>query len=125
MQRLHVLLVEDDDDTRALYGLMLLKAGFHVSTVRSGIEALALMQANRPDVVVTDLAMPMLDGVQLIRLIRGRNDYADLPLIAMTVYGEKLRQLATEAGANMAMDKPISEAEMYEAVVSVMPSEGN
>ena len=123
MRRLHVLLVEDDYDARALYGIMLLRAGYQVSTVQNGFEALALMQENRPDLLITDLAMPVLDGVELIKIVRGKNEYADLPLLAMTGHGNQIRQLATEAGANKAMDKPISESEMREAIASVLSSE--
>ena len=123
MRRLRVLLVEDDYDARSLYGIMLLRAGYQVSAVQNGFEALALMQENRPDLLITNLAMPVLDGVELLKLIRSKNEYADLPMLAMTAYGEQIRQLATEAGANKAMDKPISESEMREAIASVLSSE--
>jgi CheY-like chemotaxis protein len=120
MRRLHVLLVENDDDARTLYGFMLVKAGFQVTAVKNGFEALAVMQEHRPNLVITDLAMPVLSGVELIKLIRNRDDYADIPMIAMTAHGEKIRRLATAAGANKAMDKPISEGELCEAIDIVL-----
>ena len=123
MRRLHVLLVENDVDARSLYGFMLFKAGFQVSTAQNGFEALAVMQERRPNIIITDIAMPVLSGVDLIKLVRSREEYADLPLIAMTGHGEKIRRLATAAGANKAMDKPISEVEMREAIESVLPLE--
>jgi CheY-like chemotaxis protein len=64
--------------------------------------------------------MPVLSGVELIKLIRSRDDYAHLPIIAMTAHGEQIRKLATAAGANKAMDKPICETEMREAIASVL-----
>jgi adenylate cyclase len=120
MRRLYVLLVENDDDARSLYGFMLVKSGFQVAAVKNGFEALAIMQERRPDLVITDVAMPVLSGVELIKLVRSKDDYMGLPLIAMTAHGEKVRQLARAAGANKAMDKPISEAEMREAIDSVI-----
>jgi CheY-like chemotaxis protein len=120
MPRQHVLLVENDDDARSLYGFMLVRAGYQVTAVKNGFEALALMQECLPDLLITDIAMPVLSGVGLIKLIRGREDFADLPMIAMTGHGEKIRRLATEAGANQTIDKPISEEEMRRAIDSVL-----
>ncbi len=70
MRRLKILLVEDDDDARALYGYMLASAGYKVKAVRNGLEALAEIQVNRPDVVVTDIAMPVLSGLDLIVAVK-------------------------------------------------------
>jgi DNA-binding response OmpR family regulator len=54
MRRLKILLAEDDDDLRALYGYMLAAAGYKVNAVRNGLQAFAEIQLNRPDVVVTE-----------------------------------------------------------------------
>ena len=66
MRRLKVLLVEDDDGARLLYCYMLALAGYKVSAVRNGLEAFAEIQVNRPDLIVTDIAMPVLSGLDLI-----------------------------------------------------------
>src|SRR5262249_12488128 len=65
-RRLKILLAEDDDDLRALYGYMLAAAGYKVNAVRNGLEAFAETQVNLPDVIVTDIAMPVLNGLDLI-----------------------------------------------------------
>jgi len=121
MRRLKVLLVEDDEGARLLYCYMLAAAGFKVNAVRNGLEALAEIQLNRPDVVVTDIAMPVLSGLDLIVTVRSHDEFADLPVVAITSFGEKLREQAREAGATDAIDKPIditSMREVIEAAVS-------
>lgn len=116
MGRLQILLAENDDDTRDLYSFMLASAGVQVMAVRNGLEALTALQEGRPDLILTDVAMPVVSGVELIEIVKSRADYADLPVIAMTSHGEKIRRLALSAGANLAMHKPIKYDELREAI---------
>jgi len=116
MQRLSVLLVEDDDDIRALYGYMLASAGYKIKAVRNGLEAFAEIQVNRPDVVVTDIVMPVLNGLELIVAVRSNDELADLPVVAMTSSGENLREEARTAGATDVIAKPTELAKMREVI---------
>ena len=116
MRRLKVLLAEDDDDLRALYGYMLLTAGYKVNAVRNGLEALAEIQVNRPDVVVTDITMPVLSGLDLIVAVGADDELADLPVVAITSFGEGLCKLARAAGATDAIDKPTEAERMREVI---------
>jgi CheY-like chemotaxis protein len=121
MRRLKILLAEDDDDLRSLYGYMLLAAGYKVNAVRNGLEALAEIQVNRPDVVVTDITMPVLNGLDLIMAVRSNDEFADLPVVAITSFGEDICELARAAGATDAIDKPTDVTrmrEMIEAAIS-------
>ncbi|MBO0861073.1 MAG: response regulator [Chloracidobacterium sp.] len=125
MRRLLILLAEDDDDLRSLYGYMLLAAGYKVSAVRNGLEAFAEIQVNRPDVIVTDIAMPVLNGLDLIVAIRSHEELADLPIIAITSFGEGIRELALALGATNAIEKPTDLERMrteIEATVSLSTS---
>jgi CheY-like chemotaxis protein len=127
MQRLNVLLVEDDADARGLYGYMLALAGYKVKAVRNGLEAFAQIQVDRPDVIVTDLAMPILSGLDLIMAVRSNDELADLPVVAITSFGENLREQARAAGATEAIDKPTELArirEVIDAAVSRPHQEG-
>jgi CheY-like chemotaxis protein len=116
MQRLKILLVEDEDDSRALYAYMLASAGYKVKAVRNGLEAFAEIQVNRPDVIVTDIAMPVLSGLDLIVAVRSDDEFADLPVVAITAFGEKIREQAREAGATESIDKPTELARMREVI---------
>jgi len=116
MRRLKILLAEDDDDLRALYGFMLATAGYKVNAVRNGLEALAEIQVNRPDVLVTDMAMPVLNGLDLIASVRSNDEFADLPVVAITSYGKEIRELARAVGATNAIDKPTELERMREVI---------
>jgi CheY-like chemotaxis protein len=116
MRRITVLLVEDDADARALYAYMLALAGYKVKAVSNGLEAFAEIQVDRPDVIVTDIAMPVLSGLDLITAVRSNDELADLPVVAITSFGENLREMARVAGATDSIDKPTELARMREAI---------
>jgi CheY-like chemotaxis protein len=116
MRRLKILLVEDDDDVRALYSYMLAAAGYRVKAVRNGLEAFAEIQINRPDVIVTDILMPGVNGVDLIAAVRSNDEFADLPVVAITSCGESIREEARTAGATVVIDKPTEIARMREVI---------
>mgnify|MGYP003577460973 CR=1 FL=1 len=116
MRRLTVLLVDDDDDARALYVYMLASAGYKVKAVSNGLEALAEIQVNRPDVLVTDILMPVLSGLDLIAAVRSDGEFSDLPVVAITSFGVEFRDQARAAGATDAIDKPTEEERMREVI---------
>ena len=120
MRRLKILLAEDDDDLRALYSYMLAAAGYSVNAVRNGLEAFAEIQVNCPDLIVTDIAMPILSGLDLIQAVRSNDEFADLPVVAITSFGEKLREQARAAGATDAIDKPTDIARMREVIETAL-----
>ena len=119
--RYSVLLVEDDDDLRTLYGFILANAGFQVKAVRNGLDALAELQSHCPDVIITDLAMSVVDGITLIEIIKSRAELANIPVIAMTAYGQTLQRLAKSAGADLAVAKPAESRSICDLVTSVLP----
>lgn len=121
MQGLKVLLVEDDGDMRGLYCYLLAKEGCHVKAVRNGLEAITAIEENRPDIVITDIAMPVFGGLHLIKAIRAHHDYADLPILAVTAFSEHFHEQAIEAGANHAIGKPTEVTTLREAIRIVMP----
>jgi len=120
MHRLNVLLVEDDADARALYGYMLALAGYRVKAVSNGLQAFAEIQVNRPDLIVTDVAMPIISGLDLIMTVRSDDELADLPVVAITAFGENLREQARAAGATDAIDKPTELERMREVIEAAM-----
>jgi two-component system cell cycle response regulator DivK len=116
MSKLKVLLVEDNDSARELYGYMLVSAGYKVTAVRNGLQAFAEIHVERPDLIVTDIAMPVLSGLDLILAVRSNDELADLPVIAITAFGKKLREQAMAVGATAAIDKPAELAKMREVI---------
>lgn len=101
---------------RGLYSFLLSSEGYQVKAVRNGLQAITEMQANRPDVVVTDIAMPVFSGLELIRAIRAHHELADLPVLAVTAFTEDFRERALEAGADDAIEKPTELEELCGAI---------
>ena len=81
-----ILVVDDDSDSREYMALALEEEFEEVRTAEGGIPALLAMEASLPDLVVTDLRMPEMDGLELLRLIRER--WSDVPVILVTVEQE-------------------------------------
>ena len=110
---LEVLLVDDQPDARELLALVLERAGAAVATAGSADEVLALLDDGaRPDVLVSDIGMPKIDGYELIRRVRGRRDpHASVPAVAVTGFAaadDRVRAL--EAGFQEHMAKPVDVA---------------
>jgi two-component system, cell cycle response regulator DivK len=99
---------------------MLALAGHRVKAVSNVLQAFAEIQVNRPDLIVTDIAMPVISGLDLITAIRSNDELADLPVVAITAFGENLREQARAAGATDAIDKPTELARMREVIDSAM-----
>jgi CheY-like chemotaxis protein len=83
-----VLVVDDSDTARALLVRTLERAGFEVAIARDGAEGAAAALHLRPAVVVTDLDMPVMDGHQLLRLLKNEPSTAAIPVVILTSHGE-------------------------------------
>ena len=81
-----VLLVEDDQDGRRMYADWLKNAGFRVDEAHNGLQALERALDSRPQIVVTDLNIPGIDGFELTRRLRQDSRTRDVPVIAVTGY---------------------------------------
>ena len=113
-----VLLVEDHIDSRAMYAEYL-RLDFHVVEAGDGVAALELMEHTFPDVVVTDLALPRMDGFELIARIRGDHRLRDVPVIALSGYaGTEHEDRARQAGSDLVLMKPCLPERLAEAVAS-------
>jgi two-component system OmpR family response regulator len=84
---IHVLLVEDDDDNRELMGEVLEAAGFAVTSAASGAEGLAVLGKSAVDVVVTDVGMPGMGGLEMARAVKGIAPA--VPVIVVTGWAER------------------------------------
>jgi CheY-like chemotaxis protein len=81
-----ILLVDDYLDALEVWDVYLRSVGFNVLTAADGHQAVATVEAQRPDLVVMDLNLPGLSGVEVARVLRSREETRDLPLIAVTGY---------------------------------------
>ena len=117
-----VLVVDDDGDARDLLCTILQRGGASVTTTASVSEAIAAFDANRPDVIVSDIEMPEEDGYSLIRRIRKRGPGAggSVPAAALTAYASASdRMKVLGAGFNIHVAKPVQPAELSIVVASL------
>ena len=121
LRGLRVLVVEDDDDSRSLMEDCLATAGATTVVATSVAEALALVHAQPPHVLISDIGMPQEDGIALIRRIRSMpvEKGGDVPSIAVTAYADaESRHAAEEAGFQVYLTKPVSREALIAAVQS-------
>jgi PAS domain S-box-containing protein len=116
---LHVLVVEDDSDTRAAIAAMLAEAGANVTAVASSQEALSALEGAHPDVLLADIGLPDKDGYHLLSEVRARPPGAGgaIPAVAVTAYasGEDRRR-ALSVGFQEHLAKPIDPGSMVNAL---------
>ncbi|WP_445251627.1 PAS domain-containing protein [Microcoleus sp. LAD1_D1] len=116
---IHILVVDDEVDSREFVAFVLEQAGAIVTNVASGIEALQAFSQAVPDIIVSDIGMPEMDGYMLMRQIRSLplEQCGQIPAIALTAYaGEMDRQQAIAAGFQRHLAKPIDP----DAVVAIV-----
>lgn len=103
-----VLIVEDDLSTRALYRDYLTHCGFRIADAHNGHQALAKAQELRPNVVLTDLAVPGMDGFEFCRALQQSEDTRAIPILAVTGHSEYLEQpdRFRQAGILRVLTKP-------------------
>lgn len=102
-----ILIVEDDRDTRQFYSDAFARSGFLIDQAHNGHQALEKAQKSLPDLIVTDIAVPGLDGIELCRRLRADPRTRGIPLLAITGYGDRqYLDRAKLAGANHVMTKP-------------------
>lgn len=108
-----ILVVEDHPDSRDLLALYLRMQGYTVYTAEDGSEGLRLVQLDCPHLIITDLSMPHMDGVAMIKRVRQLPECHVTPIIVMTAYGQDEEAAAIKAGADLTVGKPIE----YEALI--------
>jgi len=105
---LRVLVVEDYEDTRFLMRLELEKRGFRVFEATDGEQGAALAAQERPDIVLMDIGLPNIDGIEATRRIRGDSSMRDVLIVALTAHHEtEYRAQALNAGCDAYLTKPI------------------
>jgi two-component system alkaline phosphatase synthesis response regulator PhoP len=113
-----VLVVDDDVKTVELVKLYLNRDGYHVLTAYDGIEALRIARENHPDLIVLDLMLPGIDGLEVCRILRAESDVPIIMLTAKTTDQDKLTGLGL--GADDYVTKPFSPRELAARVRAIL-----
>ena len=102
-----ILVVDDSDDTREMMAKLLELEAFTVITAEDGRAGLNIADTELPDLIITDVHMPIMNGIEMIRQLRKRPGFGGVPIMAITAYGNGVAKEALEAGADRAATKPV------------------
>jgi CheY-like chemotaxis protein len=103
-----ILVVEDFEDSRYLLKFQLEQLGYEVLQAEDGQEAIQMVKYNAPDLILMDIALPIVDGLTATRFIRDHLDQkSEIPIIAFTASGHSIYQDAMTAGCNEVVGKPL------------------
>lgn len=113
---LKMLIVDDDAFIAIMLKDFFKGQDYEIFTAADGEAALALCLEKRPDFIITDLMLPQMSGVELIKRLRGMHDFAVTPIIALTAGSSVMRDAAKDAGAHMVLEKPIRRIDLQQKV---------
>jgi two-component system phosphate regulon response regulator PhoB len=120
-----VLIVDDDPDIVKLVRYNLVHAGFNVEAASTGREALKLIHKLPPDLVVLDVMLPDVDGLEVCRMLRQQQPSRRIPILMLTAKGEEIdRVVGFELGADDYVSKPFSPRELVLRVKSILRRSG-
>jgi DNA-binding response OmpR family regulator len=116
-----VLVVDDEASIVRMVSKHLEGAGFEVAAARNGAECLLAVESQRPDLVILDVIMPVMDGFQTLRTLREKSDTQDLPVIMLTARREDEDILRGLMGrADLYLTKPFDTTELILAVKRIL-----
>ena len=119
-----ILIIEDQEDNRAIMRDLLTGAGFELIEAVDGEEGVKLAQSERPDLILMDIQLPIIDGYEATRQIRAIVDLKSIPIIAVTSYALSGDEAKTRAaGCNGYVAKPFSPRQLLAKVRELLPGE--
>ncbi|PXX43826.1 response regulator [Undibacterium pigrum] len=112
-----VLVVDDDEMLASYYEAILSSAGMHVKAINDPVEVLDALKKFKPELVLTDLNMPVCNGLEMAQIIRQNNRYLDIPIVFLSSDTQK-EMLAIETGADDFLSKPIDPEKLISTIAS-------
>ncbi len=120
-----VLLVEDNEDNRFIYGAILEQGGYRVLEATTGEEGVRMALALVPDLVIMDVSLPRMDGIEATRLLRSDPRTSGLLIMAVTAHAmEEDRRRALDAGCDAFLVKPVAPSRLLAEVRRLLEQDG-
>jgi DNA-binding response OmpR family regulator len=117
-----ILLIEDEGNILEAIGFILSRAGWEVQGHGNGATALDAVARMRPDMIVLDVMLPGLSGLEILRALRHNPETLAVPVLMLTAKGQtKDREIALEMGADAYLTKPFSNADLLATVARLAP----
>lgn len=108
MQPIHVLIVDDEPDILEFLSYNFRKKGFAVTTARNGIEGINATVSHSPDLIISDILMPEMDGIEMCKALRKTNQGKEIPFVFLTAVNDEYKVMyAMDSGADQYAAKPI------------------
>lgn len=121
----HVLVVDDEIGALTLIGIMLERGGFGVMKAKDAKTALGVLDEATPDMIILDVMMPGMDGIELCKVIRERDNLHKTPILILSARGDADSIIkGIEAGANDYLPKPILHHDLVSKVRSMLGQQG-
>jgi GAF domain-containing protein/class 3 adenylate cyclase/two-component SAPR family response regulator len=121
-----ILVVDDNPDLRTYVSDILRRSGYHVYTARNGYEGFGKAQELQPNLIITDLMMPLVTGIEMIRMIRNEDKLKGTPIILLTAkVDEETRIESAEHGADAYLAKPFNDRELLAEVRNLLALKEN
>lgn len=117
-----ILVVDDNASVREVFTVMLSLHGFQVITAEDGLSGLKTAEAVMPDLIVTDIDMPKLDGIQMIAILRQRTEFMEVPILVISGCNQEKATSALMTGANQAVSKPVDFDSFIGLVSQLLPA---
>jgi CheY-like chemotaxis protein len=122
MAAARILIIEDEPDLMRLLAHMLKTAGFDVVQGYGGEDALRKIKAHPPDLILTDLAMPKMSGVEIIEKVKSNPETKHIPVLAVTAYmWDAIAQSAGSVGVDGFISKPFTSVRLLQEVAKYVP----
>ncbi len=124
LDQIKILVIDDDRVTLTILDTFLKKQGYHVITAPDGATGLALAQNEQPDIVITDMLIPKVHGIELCQHIKSNEELKNTAVILMTaVYkGMAFKRDVDESGADYLIEKPLDTAKILELIKTLTGS---
>jgi CheY-like chemotaxis protein len=117
-----VLLVDDNEDCRIIYGSTLRHAGYRVRTAIDGLQCLAIVAESLPDLILLDIGMPRMDGMEALEKLKNDPRTNGIPVVAVSArVGKDQHDEVQAAGFTEVLLKPISPGEILASVQRILP----
>ena len=117
MSQKTVLIIEDEEDAADMFAEMMRVSGYRVLKTSSSTPALSMMAAEKPDVVILDIMMPEISGLDILRQMRKNPELAHTPVVVVSAKSMPADiKLGMEAGASIYLTKPVGFVELKEAI---------
>ncbi len=117
-----VLVVEDHHDTSFMLCRLLKMEGYDVEHAIDGVVGYNVATSEHPDLIITDIQMPRMNGIEMIKRLREEDDLSQTPIIVMSAYGKRMIDDALNAGADDYVEKPIDFEKFLSTIKSKLPA---